>query len=147
MAEQWTRVGWSEKLYPNDRIIVSLRPRFGFLGQTVNAYSLAVKIESFEGDPRFEVLRWNYVDDGVDLEIRITQNLAQLQTAGYITPGVIIAVVLGLSAAVISMQVAKMVDRGADALETPSGAAAMSAMGLGTLAIVAVVVYLVFFKE
>jgi len=150
MALEWVKIGRNEKLKPGDRLMIKLAPRFAWLGKTVNAYTMAARIEKFESDPRFDVKRWNYLDDGIQLEIDVIgpdPSQPPLLASAVITAGVIIAALLGIAAIAVSAIVYKIVDRAADSVETPGGAFAASSLALGTVAVAGIILYGIFFKE
>ena len=147
MAKAWEKISKHAPLKTGDRISMKLSPRFNWLGRTINTYATAARISKLEDDERFNVLRWVYNnDDSITVELIIVQEDVGDPLLGnvvLITPAVIIAIVLGVSVILVSAICYKVVDRAGEILEEPGGQVAASAIGIGSVAVLGVVVLMI----
>ena len=133
-------IGRFHKLSAGDRIQLHIKKRWSF-GDTIDSYIIASRLYDVQQNQRWQILQWDYVDDGLILHILITDTTPIYQ-AGVVTPAVIISVMIGLSVIFLSVTTYKVVDRVSDVTESPTGKAVVVAGSLVSVALILIVLWL-----
>ena len=139
------KINNTKKLNAGDVIQFNIKQRFSF-GKTLDSYLLAYKVYELEKRNDFVVNSYGYTDSGLVVSCTITGTPNQ-QTAGIITPAVIISVVFGIAAIALSITTYKVVSAVETVAVTPAGQIATATIPLAIIAIAGVFVYLYFKKK
>ena len=131
----------NRQLEPGDKLVIKLRQKFG------GALLLAMKLQQLEDDPRFDVTGWTYQENGVDVHIKVTEHKEVYEAGIPITPGVIIAAIIGISSALVTYtiylvpgEVSDAAKGISDTLET-SGGKTLGGITLAGMAVAAMLIY------
>lgn len=135
------QIGLHTRLGAGEQIQLHIKQRFS-LGKSVDAFLLGSRLAQIEDRPEWDVTSYNWLDDGgviINITIRDVDPLDNVQTAGIVTPAVIITAIVGLSLITFSVVAYRVVDRTGEIVDTPGGAAAVATVSLTMIALIALV--------
>lgn len=148
MAKKWIPVGLTEKLAPGDRVSMKIVPRFPWLGSKINTALVAAKIAAAEDRPEFNVIRYNYTDAGVELDIEIKSMPAEyVYRANAFNVSALIAIVIGLTIIAVAVTTYKVVDVAEEFADDPVMKYTAATMGTAGTIGLALIAFLVISKR
>jgi hypothetical protein len=138
-----------EKILPGEKILIRIDQRVSF-GSYVNQVMLGARIAQIHDDPRFITdgsIKWilNEFGEPIGAEIKATlsDNPAHYSAGvGWLTPAVIIGLVVGLAAIMFSVSIYRVADAYEDTADLPSVKTAAISLPIFAVAAVIIGVYL-----